>query len=176
MNQKAAEIAWEIAMEHNRVFQALTSVVSPTDDDDYTAAKQRAFRIIYRIVTRVIDTPTTDYAKEFLSRTLDKGTPDEWRPVPLMHLSDLKKANAHIAKLQIRVKVLEEAQREEQPGSRREQGSAATAVRAEDVLAKARSMQVNPPNLNEACAEIAILQSRLRLLEKTLQQACIELP
>jgi hypothetical protein len=50
-----------------------------------------------------------------------------------------------------------------------------TPVRADDVLARARGMQVNPPNLNEACAEIATLQDRVRLLEKTLQQACIEM-
>jgi hypothetical protein len=37
-------------------------------------------------------------------------------------------------------------------------------------------MRVDSPNLNEACAEIAILQDRIRVLEKALRNAAIELP
>jgi hypothetical protein len=38
-NLKAAAIAWELVMEHNQVYRALTSVVHNKNDEDYIPRK-----------------------------------------------------------------------------------------------------------------------------------------
>ena len=75
MNKKAAQIAWNIAMEHNQVGKAL-QVVSSVDVDDYIAAKKEAFKLVYSKVLRVIDMPVSADWTEFLSNMLGEERPD----------------------------------------------------------------------------------------------------
>lgn len=157
MNKKAAQIAWNIAMEHNQVGKAL-QVVSSVDVDDYIAAKKEAFKLVYSKVLRVIDMPVSADWTEFLSNMLGEERPDS-RPAHTI--------NPMIERLQnflYRVRFVFSPDR------------VLKSVRREDVLARARGMQVTPANLNEACAEILILQDRIRMLENTLHNAAIELP
>jgi hypothetical protein len=79
-NLKAAAIAWELVMEHNQVYRALTSVVHTGDDQDYNTEKNRAFKFVYGIVMRVMESETDipDGMKEFLSKTLAEKLPEEW--------------------------------------------------------------------------------------------------
>jgi hypothetical protein len=87
-NLKAAAIAWELVMEHNQVYRALTSVVHNKNDEDYNTEKVRAFRFVYGIIMRVIDQPEgakqfglwgeKDANVAFLSRLLDEIVPEEW--------------------------------------------------------------------------------------------------
>ncbi len=74
MNLKAAEIAWLLAMEHNRLHKALTAVVQTKDNEEYDVLKKRFFRWLYRNIVRILEAPDTanEQFKEFLSRTLDE--------------------------------------------------------------------------------------------------------
>jgi hypothetical protein len=74
MNLKAAEIAWMLAMEHNRLHKALTAICKPKDDEEYNVLKKRFFRSMYRMTVQILEAPDTanEQFKEFLSRTLDE--------------------------------------------------------------------------------------------------------
>jgi hypothetical protein len=43
MNLKAAEIAWMLAMGHNRLHKALTAICKPKDDEEYNVLKSGFF-------------------------------------------------------------------------------------------------------------------------------------
>jgi hypothetical protein len=155
MNLKTAQIAWNIAMEHMQVGKALQGI-SSVDVDDYNAAKKDAFKLVYGKIMRVIDMPVSADTTEFLSKMLDEERPEskpECSSIPMIErVRDFVRSRVYSAT------------------------PVATSLRAADVLERARSMRVDSPNLNEACAEIAILQDRIRVLEKALRNAAIELP
>jgi hypothetical protein len=72
MNLQAAEIAWTIAMEHNAIHRGLDLIIH-AKDDDYQAEKERFFKVMYKVVARILESnePLDDLLKEFLSRTIN---------------------------------------------------------------------------------------------------------
>lgn len=57
MNQKAAVIAWEMAMEHNMLYRLLTPIMEANDGKEYNAAKKRCSKKIYERILPLFDGP-----------------------------------------------------------------------------------------------------------------------
>ena len=155
MNLKAAEIAWRLAMEHNQLHKALT-VVCKADDDEYDAVKKKFYRWIYQMIVRILEAPQADdQFREFLSRTLGEEPPYRTRRTPMFRLRNPFTRLRNLIHSCFYV---------------------STVVKRENALARARRMEVNPPDLNKARAEILMLQDRIRQLEKALYDASIAVP